>query len=106
MATDANLKAARFTRTKEDFTCLHCGARVAGNGYTDHCPWCLWSRHVDINPGDRAARCGGTMRPVRAVYAHGACTITYRCEGCGMEKRFKAAQDDSKDLLERLVGRN
>ena len=24
------------------------------NGYTNHCSQCLWSKHVDINPGDRS----------------------------------------------------
>ena len=52
---------ARFTRVVEDFTCGQCGAAVTGDGYTNHCPLCLWSRHVDINPGDRAAECGGLM---------------------------------------------
>ena len=28
---------------------------MKGNGYTNHCPKCLWSKHVDINPGDRGA---------------------------------------------------
>ena len=43
-----------FTRKVEDFTCEHCGREVHGNGYTNHCPHCLHSKHVDVNPGDRA----------------------------------------------------
>lgn len=42
-----------FTKTVEDFICAHCGTHVRGNGYTNHCPECLWSKHVDNNPGDR-----------------------------------------------------
>ena len=53
-----------FTKTVEDFNCAHCGAVVHGNGYTNHCPHCLYSRHVDNNPGDRLATCGGMMRPI------------------------------------------
>jgi Zn finger protein HypA/HybF involved in hydrogenase expression len=48
-----------FKRTIEDFTCEHCGEQVTGNGFTNHCPQCLWSKHVDIDPGDRLALCGG-----------------------------------------------
>jgi hypothetical protein len=55
--------AKKFTRRIEDFLCGNCGATVTGDGYTNHCPACLWSQHVDINPGDRAAACGALMRP-------------------------------------------
>ena len=42
----------------QSFTCANCGAAVsplAGGGYRNHCPVCLHSLHVDVNPGDRAA---------------------------------------------------
>ena len=51
----------KFIKVKEDFVCEHCGAEVKGDGYTNHCPKCLWSKHVDVHPGDRAAECGGMM---------------------------------------------
>ena len=47
----------RFTRTVGDFVCENCNTSVKGNGYTDHCPCCLYSKHVDINPGDRDCDC-------------------------------------------------
>ena len=39
----------------EDFICENCGKDVEKSSYTarDHCPYCLYSKHVDINPGDR-----------------------------------------------------
>ncbi|MEK7158524.1 MAG: RNHCP domain-containing protein, partial [Patescibacteria group bacterium] len=43
-----------FQRRVEDFTCESCGAQVTGDGYTNHCPQCLVSKHVDVYPGDRA----------------------------------------------------
>lgn len=36
----------------------------AGSSHRNHCPNCLYSLHVDITPGDRAADCGGIMEPV------------------------------------------
>ena len=57
----------RFARTVEDFVCEKCGTQVEGDGYTNHCPHCLWSRHVDVNPGDRKATCKGMMEPVAVV---------------------------------------
>ncbi|MCX6713445.1 MAG: RNHCP domain-containing protein [Candidatus Vogelbacteria bacterium] len=86
-----------FIKNEEDFICEHCGFAVAGNGYTNHCPKCLWSKHVDVNPGDRAATCGGIMRPVEVVMAKGEFEIVHRCEKCGYTKQNRAAKDD--DLL-------
>ena len=57
----------KFQRTKEDFTCEKCNLVVNGSGYTNHCPRCLWSKHVDVNPGDRQATCQGFMEPVCLV---------------------------------------
>lgn len=96
---------ARFTRRREDFTCAHCGAAVRGNGYTNHCPRCLWSRHVDVAPGDRAADCGGLMPPVGALYEAGEYVVVQRCAECGHQRRNRAATGDSRDVLLALAGR-
>jgi len=93
----------RFTRKKEEFVCKNCGARVKGSGYTDHCPVCLWSRHVDINPGDRKATCHGMMKPVGVEMEQGEYVITYKCVKCGHKKRNTASSEDSFDLILELV---
>jgi hypothetical protein len=95
---------ARFTRTREDFACGHCGAAVRGNGYTNHCPKCLWSRHVDVAPGDRAADCGGLMRPVGVLFEDGEHVVVQRCESCGHQRRNRAARNDSRAALAALFG--
>lgn len=89
----------RFTRTKENFVCLHCGLTVVGNGYTNHCPKCLWSRHVDQNPGDRQNTCMGLMRPLRLEMEHGEFVLIHRCEVCGSEKRVKTQPEDNIKIL-------
>ena len=52
----------------DSFTCKVCGRLCApentGSQHRNHCPNCLSSLHVDIEPGDRAADCGGIMEPV------------------------------------------
>ncbi|MEM3227863.1 MAG: RNHCP domain-containing protein [Candidatus Micrarchaeaceae archaeon] len=96
----------RFSRTIEDFTCEHCGKHMHGNGYTDHCSSCLWSKHVDINPGDRASGCGGMMKPIGAEYIHGQYKIHFKCQKCGEEKAVKALPEDNKELLIELTIRN
>ena len=92
----------RFTKIIEDFTCLHCGHFVHGNGYTNHCPECLWSRDVDINPGDRASDCGGMMRPVALTTDGDEFIITHKCEKCGKMRRQHTSQNDNMDAIIRL----
>lgn len=89
----------KFTRRIEDFRCERCGALVQGNGYTNHCPSCLWSRHVDINPGDRASQCGGLMEPLSVQKRGERYVIVHRCEQCGFERRQSAAAHDNMDAL-------
>lgn len=89
----------KFQRRIEDFVCEKCGAEVKGNGYTDHCPVCLWGRHVDVNPGDRAAGCGGMMEPVRAEVKSGKYLLCYICNECGHKFRVKSAPKDNFEAL-------
>lgn len=83
-----------FTRTIEDFACGHCGHEVKGDGFTNHCPKCLWSKHVDVDPGDRAEACGGLMRPVDLYYRRHEWIITHRCETCGFNRGDKIRPED------------
>jgi rubrerythrin len=83
-----------FSRKVEDFTCEHCGAVVVGNGYTNHCPQCLWSKHVDVTPGDRAADCGYLMEPYVLELVGGEFELVHRCLKCGYQKRNKTSPDD------------
>ena len=88
-----------FTKRVEDFDCAHCGTAVNGNGYTNHCPKCLWSRHVDNTPGDRQSECGGMMRPISVEQVGGQFVITHKCEKCGKTIRQKASDDDDTDAI-------
>jgi hypothetical protein len=91
---------SNFTKTKEDFKCGHCRANISGNGYTNHCPRCLWSKHVDINPGDRSNSCGGMMMPVEIDIEKGSYIIIHKCQKCGTVKRNKASpEDDFENIL-------
>ena len=94
-----------FIKVIEDFKCEQCGKIVKGSGYTDHCPSCLWGKHVDNVPGDRSSTCKGALRPQASTYSRGSYTIEYKCEKCGVRKRFKAAADDDSEKLIELAGR-
>ena len=101
-----------FQKTKEDFICEHCGTEVKGDGYTNHCPHCLYSKHVDINPGDREEDCGGLMEPVDLELKDGKYIIVHRCQRCGFVRRnkvdegddFNAVIDLSRKKVETLKG--
>jgi len=88
------LKNKKFQKRKEDFLCKQCGTFAKGNGYTDHCPKCLWSKHVDISPGDRNSECAGMMEPVGLETKNNEYVINYLCTKCGYKHRVKSALDD------------
>ena len=56
----------KFNMIDEKFKCMNCGMEVDTLNYTarDHCPRCLYSRHVDVMPGDRQNKCMGLMMPI------------------------------------------
>ncbi|MEK7182109.1 MAG: RNHCP domain-containing protein [Patescibacteria group bacterium] len=89
----------KFTRTKEDFECEKCGAFVEGDGYTNHCPHCLYSLHVDIYPGDRKAGCGGLMDPVGLEEKNGRYRVTHQCLICGYTKINMISKDDDFSVV-------
>lgn len=93
----------RFKRTIEDFVCENCGEEVKGDGYTNHCPVCLCSKHVDVNPGDRENECGGLMKPVGTFLKNQKWVIEQKCEKCGEVFRIKAREEDSKERIEEII---
>ncbi len=80
------------------FTCAVCGAEVpalANGSYRNHCPHCLHSLHVDVNPGDRASDCGGVLEPVAVEHSgKKGWVVVHRCRRCGEVRRNRAALDD------------
>jgi hypothetical protein len=92
------------------FHCVRCNQPVAsqtfGTAHRNHCPYCLWSRHVDDTPGDRAADCGAAMEPV-AVWSRpgGDWALIHRCRGCGDLHSNRIAGDDSELALVSLAAR-
>ena len=84
----------------QDFTCKVCGAYVTVDGggtkNRNHCPVCLSSVHLDIEPGDRAADCGGTMEPIGVwIRKNGEWALIHRCKICGTLSSNRIAADDN-----------
>ncbi len=90
------------------FRCVHCGLDVPvdapGTAHRNHCPNCLWSRHVDDEPGDRASDCLASMEPIAiTVRKDGEWVLIHRCNGCGELHSNRTAGDDNPLLLVRLA---
>ncbi len=95
-------KKARFTMIDEQFRCDNCGKLVKPLGYTarDHCPYCLYSKHLDNNPGDRSSSCYGLLKPIAIEPSKkDDFKIVYVCKKCGCIKKNKKAIDDNLDLI-------
>lgn len=96
----------QFTKRDEEFICENCGKKVSKLGYTsrDHCPYCLYSKHVDNMPGDRKEDCKGLLKPMQVeLDSKKGYVIIYKCEKCNAIRKNKAAEDDNKELLIQLT---
>jgi len=78
-----------------------------GTAHRNHCPNCLWSRHVDDDtPGDRDADCGSLMEPIAiSVRGDGEWVLVHRCRGCDALRLNRSAGDDNPLVLLRLAVR-
>ena len=91
-----------------DFVCIHCRQPVDGRSFgtrhRNHCPYCLWSRHVDESPGDRRCACRAPMAPIGIeVRDEGEWAIIHRCTGCGAIRTNRIAGDDRELALLQLA---
>ena len=93
----------KFQRKREDFACEHCGLFIQGTGYTDHCPKCLWSKHVDVNPGDRKEKCGGLMKPTGIEAKDNSYVIYYQCVRCGHNHKVRSVPEDDFEEILKLI---
>ena len=91
-----------FNKLDESFICENCGKSVNPLGYTsrDHCPFCLYSKHVDINPGDRSNECRGLLIPIDVEKFKNTYKIIYKCNNCNkLHKNIAALDDDIEEII-------
>lgn len=89
------------------FKCLKCGFSVEENNLMgsknrNHCPFCLYSLHVDLSiPGDRKSNCFGLMKPTAIAFKKdGEIMLVHECLKCGsLSKNRIAGDDDPKEIL-------
>jgi hypothetical protein len=101
--------------SETSFTCCHCTATALytedmGTQHRNHCNHCLWSKHVDITPGDRLAGCQGCMEPIGVTLKRegadkygkeklGDVMLIHRCTKCGLININRIAADDPEQLI-------
>ncbi len=96
-------------RENVGFVCENCGREVkplSNGSYRNHCPFCLYSKHVDCLPGDRASDCGGLMKPVGVIYKPNkkGYQLKHRCLRCGHEgMNIVAAEDEQSDNFDLIL---
>lgn len=100
----------KFDQMTSDFKCKHCHQYIStdpalsGVNNRNHCPYCLYSRHLDLfEAGDRLSACKGEMRPVgvtlkqaRKKYGRqqGELMLVHQCIDCGKISINRIAADD------------
>jgi hypothetical protein len=103
--------------TSDGFYCGHCHVFVScttvlsGVINRNHCPYCLWSKHLDLfKPGDRLAACKGNMVPVALTLKKsykkygeglGEMMLVHMCTECSKISINRIAADD---IAETIVG--
>lgn len=99
-----------FIARNDPFVCENCGKSVEpivfGGSYRNHCPFCLYSKHVDSStPGDRANACKGLMEPIGVQTRRtGEYVLVHHCVKCGFERLNRVAGDDDEELLTKISG--
>src|SRR5262245_29113918 len=109
-------RSGRGRQGAQEFRCVQCNQyvtcapEIAGVQNRNHCPACLWSRHLDWRAaGDRLAACRAAMRPIglttkrgRNKYARerdGELMLIHRCTACEAIVINRIAADDSAAAL-------
>ena len=101
--------------TESRFECCYCSLEVTpspsmGSKHRNHCTHCLWSKHVDTTPGDRASSCRGCMEPIGVTLKHegqdkygreklGDVMLVHHCTACNAINLNRIAADDPEDLI-------
>ena len=94
----------KFNMIDEEFICENCNKKVAKLNYSarDHCPNCLYSKHLDINPGDRLNKCHGLLEPISIEKHKNTYKIIYKCQKCNIIHKNIMAIDDNYDEIIKL----
>jgi len=105
-----------MAKEKEDFQCSHCARLVLfsefiGTEHRNHCPFCLWSKHLDLEKaGDRKSKCQADMEPIGLTFKkegvdrsgkpkRGELMLIHQCSQCGKISINRIAGDDEAKAI-------
>lgn len=114
-------KERTMEKRRGEFRCLHCREFVSiggqiGTEHRNHCPLCLWSKHVDLEKsGDRKAECGAPMEPLGLTFKQegldkwgkpkqGELMLIHCCYGDGRISINRIAADDNPQTILNIFG--
>lgn len=102
------MKNKKFQKNNESFICLNCGELTEEHPTSsrDHCKYCLYSQHVDINPGDRMNSCKGLLKPIGLRSKNTKEQIVYRCVDCEKLTFCIVAPDDNREEIVKIGSLN
>ncbi len=92
----------KFQKVTENFICENCQYKNIGDGFTNHCAECFYSKHVDIFPGDRLESCRSLMTPIDFNLAKkGKYIIIHCCQKCHeiSQDKFREKTDNFDNFL-------
>jgi DNA-directed RNA polymerase subunit RPC12/RpoP len=91
-------------KLNQNFICENCREHVPihPSSSRDHCNYCLYGKHVDINPGDRLNNCKGKLEPIGIEIKNGKERIVYKCMNCQKQVKCITAPDDNKKEIQKL----
>lgn len=109
-------KSMKSEEKKGGFKCCYCGQWVRfsefmGTAHRNHCPYCLWSKHVDDRKvGDRKSQCQKPMKPIGLTFKwegvdkynnlrEGELMLIHECTGCGKISINRIAADDNEETI-------
>ncbi len=97
----------RFNEVDQEFICDNCKKKINKLNYSsrDHCNYCLYSKHVDIFPGDRASLCKGNLIPIDIEKHKDTYKVIYKCDKCNMIRKNVVANDDSFDKILEIMSK-
>ncbi len=96
----------KTVKINESFRCENCYRQVpmAHKTCRNHCPYCLWSLHVDGDlPGDRSSNCHGLLEPIYIEEHKKGYMIIQRCVECKAQKRNRTLDDDDWNKVIELL---
>jgi len=103
-------------KTKRGFECSYCrqwvdAEKFIGTRFRNHCPFCLWSKHVDKQKsGDQRSFCHGLMEPIGLTFKkegfdkygkprQGELMIIHQCHDCRQTSINRIAADDKPEMI-------